>query len=78
MGVVNATCDAEAQARIALQKGVERGTVCSLREPKGGLLAPTSPNHLEQMLQASEETSTDQGTFIRNLVASQPVLIILV
>lgn len=78
MGVVNAACNAEAQARISLQKGVERGTVCSLRQPEGGLLASTFPNHPEQVLRASEGTSADRDTFIRNLVASQPVLIILV
>lgn len=77
MGIVDATCNAEAQARIALQKGVEGHSLFTQRARGRVPGNPTSPSPPEKGLQASEGDMAGQGTFVRNLAASQPVLTIL-
>ena len=77
MGVVDATSNAEAQARIALQKEVEGHSL--LMQKAGGRVsgAPSTPAPPEQLLQASEGATAGWGTFITNLADSQAVLTIL-
>lgn len=54
-----------------------RVTFCSFGGHKGGFLVPHLPSPTEQVFQAPEGATAGQGTFVRNLTASQTVLPIL-
>lgn len=76
MGVINATCDTEAQAGIALKKGAEGPSPLTQRA-EGGFLVPHLPLPQRAVPQASEGAKAGRGSSVSKPAASQPVLTVL-